>query len=407
MASNILNISESPKFYESITKKVYHTYSPFIESYNVNDTIRICIQNQDLVLVPSESFLYTEGTVKAKTGTTKVPLNNNCVAFMFDEIRYELNGVEIDQSRNLGITTSMKNYVSLTPSESNALINAGWNLTDNNGRIKLGDDGRFNFCVPLKMLLGFAEDYTKIIPNAKHELILTRAKSNNSAVNVDPTTTDLEYDFTISKISWRVPHIVLSDAERLKMYKTIQSSQPLKVCFRSWNLHEYPNIPKSTNNIWRVKTANQLEKPRYILFGLQRNKLNNKNENSSKFDHSTLTNLKVHLNSETYPYDNLNVMFNEDRYALLYYMYSKFQESYYGNKPSPLLNPTQFKNLAPIAVIDCSYQNEVLKSGPVDVKIEFEVAAGGIEDNTSAFCLLLHDRIIEYVPLSGDVKKII
>jgi len=34
---------------------------------------------------------------------------NNCVAFMFDEIRYELNDVEID--RNWNITSMLKNYV--------------------------------------------------------------------------------------------------------------------------------------------------------------------------------------------------------------------------------------------------------------------------------------------------------
>jgi len=31
---------------------------------------------------------------------------------MFDEIPYELNGVEIDRNRNVGIINSIKNYVS-------------------------------------------------------------------------------------------------------------------------------------------------------------------------------------------------------------------------------------------------------------------------------------------------------
>jgi len=32
---------------------------------------------------------------------------------MFHEIRYELNGVDIDRNRNVGITSIIKNYVSL------------------------------------------------------------------------------------------------------------------------------------------------------------------------------------------------------------------------------------------------------------------------------------------------------
>jgi len=37
----------------------------------------------------------------------------NCVAFMFDEIRYELNGMERPQKRQKN-TSIIKNYVSMT-----------------------------------------------------------------------------------------------------------------------------------------------------------------------------------------------------------------------------------------------------------------------------------------------------
>ena len=47
---------------------------------------------------------------------------------MFDEIRYELDGVEIDRSRNVGITNTIKNFVSLITSKSVTLENgtANW-----------------------------------------------------------------------------------------------------------------------------------------------------------------------------------------------------------------------------------------------------------------------------------------
>ncbi|EGI69327.1 hypothetical protein G5I_01942 [Acromyrmex echinatior] len=38
---------------------------------------------------------------------------NNCVAFMFNEIRYELNDVEIDRNRNVEIISTFKNYLSM------------------------------------------------------------------------------------------------------------------------------------------------------------------------------------------------------------------------------------------------------------------------------------------------------
>ena len=42
-----------------------------------------------------------------------------------------------------------------------------------------------------------------------------------------------------------------------------------------------------------------------------------------------LTNVKLYLNSEFYPYDDLNLNFNKRRAALLYDMYLRFRTSYY------------------------------------------------------------------------------
>jgi len=50
-------------------------------------------------MLPCESFLYGEGrSVKKKNDQMPTALVNNCVAFIFDKIRYELNDVEIDRN---------------------------------------------------------------------------------------------------------------------------------------------------------------------------------------------------------------------------------------------------------------------------------------------------------------------
>ena len=84
-------------------------------------------------------------------------------------------------------------------------------------------------------------------------------------------------------------------------------------------------------------------------------------------------------------------------------MYSRFQTAYYGKEAEPLLSKTEFLNYAPL-VIDCSKQNEHLKTGPVDVRLEFESQENFLAE-TTAYCLILHDRIVDYSPLSGDVNK--
>ncbi|XP_029677190.1 uncharacterized protein LOC115243995 [Formica exsecta] len=168
---DILNIGGEPIFDDRIVKIETHTYNPYAyTTLEYSDEIRIPIQYQDLYTLPCESFLYVEGklmVLKVNEGE-KVVLGNNCFAFMFDELRYELDGVEIDRNRNVGITSMIKNNVSLTTEKGKIVGNAAWNMSHN------AAEAYFNFCVPLNILLGFCEDYKRVVINARHELILIR-----------------------------------------------------------------------------------------------------------------------------------------------------------------------------------------------------------------------------------------
>jgi len=85
-----------------------------------------------------------------------------------------------------------------------------------------------------------------------------------------------------------------------------------------------------TKYSWTVKTATQLEKPRYVIFALQTDRKNTMSRDVSVFDDCNLTNVKLYLNSEFYPYDDLNVDFGKNRYAILFDMYARFRKAYYG-----------------------------------------------------------------------------
>ena len=89
--TEILNIEEEPVFDDRIVKIETHTYNPFANTtFGYSDEIRIPIQQQDLYTLPYESFLYIEGELRINhpVAGSNVALGNNCVAFMFDEIRY-------------------------------------------------------------------------------------------------------------------------------------------------------------------------------------------------------------------------------------------------------------------------------------------------------------------------------
>lgn len=385
----------------SITSIQHQVYSPYTVAFNNRDEIRISIQSQNAYLLPHESSIYIEGEVLLTENADQANnpnIVNNFPAFLFDTIRYELNGVEIDQAKNVGITSLLKNYASLTVEEARALFTAGW-LSDP----LPGLASTFALNIPLKLYLGFAEDYKKVILNMKHELILTRSRNDiNSFHGAHDQLT-----ISVSKVQWRMPHVKVDDFTQIKMLKLIESNESLQVPFRSWDLYEYPVLPITTRQIWCVKTASNLTRPRFVIFGLQTNRNNQIAQNASLFDHSNVTDAKVYLNTEQYPQENLNANFAAGRLAILYDMYAKFQESYYhdGSKTpaNPFMSYSTFAR-SPIFVFDCSRQNEAVKTSSVDIKIEFQTSAN-IAPNTAAYCLIIHDNIVAYNPLTNIVVK--
>ena len=73
-------------------------------------------------------------------GTTYA-MANNFAAFLFDELWYELDGVEIDRNKNVGITSTIKNYISLTFEKAKMLRNVAWSIK------RIEYEEYFNVCV--------------------------------------------------------------------------------------------------------------------------------------------------------------------------------------------------------------------------------------------------------------------
>ena len=399
--NSILNVTEDVQFDNTIAVLEYHSYLPYVgTSFGHNDEIRIPLQQTDVYTLPSDSYLYFEGEILNPTEMGKVPttlkLVNNFICHLFDEIRYEINGQTVDRVRNPGITVTLKNLVSLNKSQSTRLFNAGWAI--GNSATYTLDKNKFNICIPLSMLLGFFEDYNKILINLKQELVLLRAANDTNAIIESSGKNATEIKF--SKIVWKVPHVNVNDHTRLKLLSIVDKATNINIAFRSWELHELPSVPSSTKNSWAIKSAAQLEKPRYIIFALQTKRRGELKSNSSLFDHCNFTNAKLFLNAQQYPYDNMQINFTDGQFATLYEMYSRFQSSYYNKTAEPLLDKSTFAKDAPIIVIDCLHQNDDLNVGSVDIRLEFETS-GNVSENTTAYCLIIHDKFFTYNALRG------
>jgi len=86
-------------------------------------------------------------------------------------------------------------------------------------------------------------------------------------------------------------------------------------------------------------------------------------------------------------------------------MYAHFCKNCYEyDYLEPNQTVTNFRQNGPFVIIDCSRQNESMKSAIVDVRIEFDKE--NVSMNTTAYCLIIHDRVVHYNPLTNVVRKI-
>ncbi|KAJ8972413.1 hypothetical protein NQ314_000192 [Rhamnusium bicolor] len=149
--------------------------------------------------------------------------------FIFREIRYEMNGIVVDSVRNVGLVSTIKSYLSFNENESTLLQNAGWfpkkiTPTTRMDKTILVDSNRnFNVCIPMKLLLGFFEDFRKLIINVKQELVLIRSSNDRDAINSDEDESE-EPKIDIQILYWRVPHVTVSIPEQLRLNKIVNST---------------------------------------------------------------------------------------------------------------------------------------------------------------------------------------
>ena len=129
-------------FDESICHYEVHVHQPYAtSSFRNNDEIHIAIQHQDQCLLPSRSSIHIQGKLTQKDGNhlkDGTVSTNNAICSLFSEIRYELNAIEIDKCKNVGITSLMKAFPSINQNQLEFLASAGWN-----GKNLLDEHGNF------------------------------------------------------------------------------------------------------------------------------------------------------------------------------------------------------------------------------------------------------------------------
>lgn len=409
MASSILSIDALAVRDDTIIKKEVYQYAPYTPSFNASDEIRIAIQSKDSYLLPSESYIYMQvaATTAGVHGIAddQIFFINNFASFLFSDVRYELNGVEIDRVRNVGRASAMKLRTAARRSQLDGyakLCKTHEATSPRGDAVKI-----YDVVIPLSVWFGFCDDYQKIIMNCKHELILNRSRDSLDCTRGGGATPNSAIvTIAVQKIEWKMPHITLSDRIKLNMLNFLSKNRKIIIQHRSMDMVEYPQLPLTTSHMWSVKTVSHLNRPRYVVVGLQTNRKSVQVRSAEKFDACEVQEVRLHLNSQIYPY-NMNMLdIGGGLCAELYNDYANIQSSYYnGTEPAnPFsLNASDFQ-LSPLFVFDTSRADESLIDSSVDIRVEIK-SKENIPANTAAYCLIIYDNEFTYSPFDGIVVR--
>ena len=180
----ILHFHEKYIESDAIKSYEYNEYQPTSGSnLNIPGNINIHIENQDEFYHPTRSYIFVEGNLLKEDGTRYtaadvIALANNGVMHLFPNVKYELDGQEIESVNNpwiagvlMGIAKYAYDYAYGTgmiqcwsPETSDGVLGERAFARRKEYIIEKSDPhGSFSFAIELENLFGFCEDYDKVV----------------------------------------------------------------------------------------------------------------------------------------------------------------------------------------------------------------------------------------------------
>ena len=461
MSADIYQWPEAVLIDETTEEYEYFEYSPDSEteqSLNGIREIKFNIEALSTFIHPHKSFLYFEGEILRTDGQrfvseNDVTLANDGITHLFSEMKYSINGQPIEDILNPAISSLMLGILRYPYdfSKTEGLMQC-WHEDNVDGQLSFGDSyvdkndknffitnhnigrkerrrllfdsvrvpdqGKFSFCIPLKHIFGFCDDYDKVMYGVNHGLSLFR-KGDDTAIHrslnrLGANNADVDAKVILKKIKWCVPHVKPSLAIYNELTEKIGKGENIKIGFKSRRVDE--KIVDGANWSWRVAVTSGNETPRFLILGFQIGNKNvqvggnDKTGNPSVFDHCNVDYIQVKMLGRLYPSQAEVLNFHESNYSKAYKNAANFRELYDGT-PDLFshfgITPVQFKNIYPLYVFNVS--NQIPKTISAVVEVVFNVKfredpRGNVnpQNVVTAYCLTISDKIFD---LKGDGSK--
>ena len=223
---------------------------------------------------------------------------------LFSQISYQLSNQEVENIYSPGQATTMIGCLKYpvkfqlgegmnqlrqrgTTATADLTNNIGFKNRQNYIIAQSEDKGTFLFCIPLKHIFGFCDEYDKVLYGFKHTLTLVREEDNDAIFRLAATAAG---KVNLSKLSLFMPHVTPSVMASNNLYEVIESKVDVPFSFRSRQCDTIA-VPVSNTFSWRLSARSANERPRYVIVGFQTHKDGSQELNPSVFDYCDLKNM--------------------------------------------------------------------------------------------------------------------
>src|SRR6267154_453650 len=221
----------------SIDSFQYQDHTPQNQGINDKSDIIIEVNSTNSYILPSESKIIIQGQLRKSNAThdayvnaDEIALVNNAMMFLFKEISYSIEDVEIERIKNPGQITSMLGYANYPDDFSTS---SGLSMCWSKDTTKYANSSKYaaSATAPAANYTPTANpEYNQVIWELKHTLRLTPFSDDNLAIYRKNTVDAGEVHFT--RIIWSIPNIVIEPSMKTSVNALIVNNQITPVTFR-------------------------------------------------------------------------------------------------------------------------------------------------------------------------------
>jgi len=230
-----LNLHDKIEFHDYITDVKYiHHFPHSYCSYKYNDEITISVDQKNAYTYPHNSYICIKGSYNNPQSNFIIGFNG--IMYLFKEISYSINGVEIERTNNPGVATAIRRILLMTSENVNYYKSLGFGEETanvySNIETPIDPNGVHHFYmeIPLHIFFSFAEDYRKLLINTRQEIKFRRdINDKNVFVRLDRTKVTDDAKITIESIDWKLPYVELSDTLKNYYLKTLKNDMAITI----------------------------------------------------------------------------------------------------------------------------------------------------------------------------------